>query len=188
MLKRTMAVAIAMLFVMAAGSAAAQCTIGVYADAAGTQNVATGYRNGDTFHVYVVVFDEAALNAVSYGLEVPGLGTEIFIADDTVYGPTGNGINILTSNGSNVGLGECAPGFYGHPILVADYSLVYYTYQEGRTISVVANPDSDPNVPVVSDCTGVLHTCDFGPSLFSEHPIPAESHSFGEVKALYNND
>jgi hypothetical protein len=186
MLKRTMAVAIAMLFVMAAGSAAAQCTIGVYSDAAGTSNVATGMRNGDPFHVYVVVFDEAALNAVSYGLVVPGLNQDIYLMN-SAWGPTGDGINIMTSNGSNVGLGECAPGFYGSPILVADYTLLYPDYALPRTVSVVANPDSDPNLPVVSDCTGVLHTCDFGPTCMVDGPIPAESHSFGEVKALYNN-
>ena len=147
-----------------------------------------GMPIGEPFHVYVMIFDEDALNAVSYGLEVPGLGTDIFRAEDTLYGPSGNGINIVTSNGNNVGLGECAQGFQHAPILVADYSFVYFSYLSSRTISAVPNADSDPGVPVVSDCAVQLHSCALGPTLYLDMcgGFPAESHSFGEVKALYS--
>jgi hypothetical protein len=163
----------------------ATCTVGVYSNAAGSSYVISP-ADQEAFHVYVVVFDEAALNAVSYGLDVPGLGSEIFLFESS-WGPTGNGINILTSNGNNVGLGDCVPGFYGVPILVADYTFVFPAYVIPTMIRVVANPDSDPDLPVVSDCSGELSTCEVGPSLFiTTPPFPTESRSFGAVKALYD--
>jgi hypothetical protein len=186
MLKRTMAVVFAMLVVMAAGSAVAQCTVGVYADANGTVNVAGGFRNGDQFHVYVVLFTENVVSAVSYGLDVPGLNTDIFI-QELSYGASGNGINVLTANGNNVGLGECAVGFGGLPVMVTDYTMFMPFWAPPRTLNVVPNPDENSSFPVMADCTGNLSTCDAGQSLVVETPVAVEASSFGAVKGLYNN-
>jgi hypothetical protein len=185
-----MVVVFAMLVVMAAGSASAQCTLGVYADADGTVSTAQGFRNGDPFHVYVVLFTEGLVNAVSYNMIVPGLGVDIYNMDNpttpTLYGPSGTGINIV-GGGNNVGLGECAVGFGGLPVLVTDYTFIIPNFALPRSISIVANPDEDPNFPVVSSCAGELYTCEGTNSLLVEGPVAVESTSFSAVKNLYHN-
>jgi hypothetical protein len=187
-----MAVVFAMLVVMAAGSASAQCTLGVYADAQGTVSTAAGFRadpvNPDPVHVYVVLFKESLVNAVSFRLVVPGLGVDIFsntLDYPTLWGPSGDGLNV-PGVGNNVGLGECAVGFAGAPVLVADYTFFLPNYAPPRMISVIANPDENPDFPVVSDCAGNLSTCEGTQSLLVEGPVATESKSFGSLKSLYN--
>lgn len=191
MLKRTMAVVFAMLVVMAAGSASAQCTLGVYADANGTMSTAQGYRNGDELHMYVVLYTEGLVNAVAYNMIVPGLGVDIFAIDTpenpTLYGPSGTGINIANSGGNNVGIGECAVGFGGLPVLVTDYTFVVPNFAAPRTVSILPNTAADPNFPVVSSCAGELYPCEGTSSLLVEGPVAVESTSFGAVKNLYHN-
>ncbi len=135
MFKRTMMVVVAMLVVMAAGYAAAQCTVGVYADANGTVSSFIPTQ-GTNFHIYVVLFAENAVNAVAYDLDLPGLNTEIFIISQT-YGPSGGRFNVSEATGNNVGLGECAIGFGGLPILVTDYEVqIPFPTSASRTVSV----------------------------------------------------
>lgn len=69
---------------------------------------------------------------------------------------------------------------------MADYPLAFYSLRESEILRVLANPDSDPELPVVSDCNGMLHSCEIGPSLVVG-VVPTESHSFGTVKSLYSN-
>lgn len=184
MLKRTMAVVFAIAIAMTAGSVGAQtCSIGVYADADGTVNVYQP-RTGESFHVYVVLFVENVVNAVSYDLAVPGLNDEIFI-QNLAFGPQGEGFSITTANGENVGLGECAVGYNGLPIVVADYTMLMPVASPERTLSILPNPDESSELPVINDCGNVLSTCEIGPSLIVETPVATQATSFGAVKSLY---
>ena len=185
MLKMTMAVALA-LVAMVAGPAGAQCTLGVYADAAGTSSVVQPVE-GENFDVYVVLFVESLVDAVSYELVAPGLGTD-FVALSTVYGPEGGGINISTPNGENVGLGECAVGYNGNPVLVTKYTFFPINLSaSGSQISVTGNADENDLVPVYSNCTGAVLDCAAGPELIVDSVVATESASFGAVKSLYHN-
>jgi len=184
MFKRTMMVVFAMLVVMAAGSASAQCTVGVYADANGTMNTFQPTQ-GQVFHVYVVLFTENALNAVSYAIDIPGLGTDLLLGGAIGFGPSGNGFNVHEATGENVGLGECAIGFSGLPVVVADYPLVFLIPGAARNVTVLPNISVDPTFAQVNTCANQLITCDLGPSLMVDAPVANESTSFGAVKSLY---
>lgn len=188
MLKRTMAVVFAVVLAMTAGSVAAQtgCSVGAYADTQGTVNLFQPVV-GTNFDVYVVLFTENLANAVAYTLDVPGLNSDIFQMG-VAYGPTGTGINITTANGNNVGLGDCAVGFGGLPVVVARYTfLIPFDGAPTRTMAVAGNCDEDCNFPVYSDCLGNLSPCDVGPALQVEGPVATESASFGAVKSLFGN-
>lgn len=186
MLKRTMAVVFALVLAMTATSALAQtCVIGVYADDAGTTHVFQPTQN-EEFNVYVVIFVEDLVSAASYGIDIPGLYTEVFLMD-TTFGPTGDGLNFFSTNGYyQVGLGECTIGFTGLPVLVATYTLLmpFETTAE-RTITVGPNMDANPLAPEYSTCQGVIKSCDVGPGLLVEGVVANDSESWGAVKALY---
>lgn len=194
MLKMTTVVAIALSLALAANPVAAQCTLGVYADAAGTEGLVSPVV-GETFDAYVVMFLEGLVNGVGYTLVGENLGDFAFIG--AVYGSDG-GVNIPNEQnapyfgGSNVGLGECAIGFNGFPIVVAKYTVLALSANNtvlDATLSVTGNArasDLDPTVPVYSDCNGVEISCGIGPSLAIETPVSGDSESFGAVKSLFN--
>lgn len=183
MLKRTMAVVIAIALAMIAGPVAAQtCTVGVYADANGSSTLVQPVAD-TTYDFYVVLFTEDLANAVSYQLVAPA-GTLIL---GSAFGPTGAGLNIGTANGENVGLGECAVGFNGLPIVVTRYTALALAGQAPGTISVTGNADENGQFPVYSTCQGVLNVCETGASLTVEGPVATESTSFGAVKNLYHD-
>ena len=200
MLKRTTAVAIAIMIAMVAGPVAAQtCSVGLYSDASGSSSLVSP-TVGVVFDVYAILFTEGLANAVGYTL-VPDLGPDL-LATGATYGPNGGGINIPNDSsdpifsGQNVGLGVCAVGFDGVPIQVAKYSFVALGPNVGpasgvaATIGVTGNArssDLDPTVPVVSDCNGNLSSCDIGPSLVIEPPVSEGAESFGAVKSLFRN-
>lgn len=190
MLKRTMAVVLALVMAMTAGSvfAQSQCVIGVYADTEGTD----GYYQpivGQQFHVYVVMNLQDTIKAVSYTLEVPGLGTEIFMIGDPLWGPAGEGIAIPEVpqlwTSVDVGLGECVNGFTGFPVLIADYAFIFLGPAPPRTLTV--GPYTDPLFPIYVDCFNEFKTCDIGPGLELGPPIANDSESWGAVKSLFGN-
>jgi hypothetical protein len=194
MLKRTTAVAIAILIAMIASPVAAQtCTLGVYGDADG----ATGFVSpvvGELFDVYVVMFYEGLANGVGYTLLLQG-GPDLLSAGAT-FGEGGIGLNIPndvndpTFSGANVGLGTCAIGFNGNALVVARYSFVAIGVNGAATFSLTGNSrssDLDPAFPVFSDCLGVISSCGVGPALTVEAPVANETESFGAVKSLYRN-
>ena len=189
MLQR-LTLALFVLLVFSAGTASAQadpfCTIGVYADADGTLSTFQPVQ-GEPFDVYVVMFSESLVNAVALQLFVPGLGNEVVqISED--FGPGGGGLNIPTSGGFNIGLGECAVGFGGLPIRIARFGFLFPFETIGtRTINLGPNPDEDPEAPVFSDCQGRIYPCNVAQGLFLEGPVDTQSESFGAVKSLYAN-
>jgi len=189
MLRRTMIAVVAILIAMSAGSVMAQsCTVGVYGDADATVGFVQPIE-GQNFDVYVILFAENLASAASYSLDIPNLNVDLFNLV-TTYGPSGGGINLPSANGENVGLGECAIGFGGAPLVVARHTmlmlpLLYDGAQ--RSISVGGNCDEDCNNPVMSSCSGVLSTCDAGATLLVDGVIATQSASFGAVKSLFSN-
>lgn len=191
MLKRTMAVVMVLALALTAGSAVAQtCTVGVYADAAGTQNFFTPTQ-GEAFSIHMVAFVEDFVNAVGpYELIVPNLVTPENPTGDVIalgnfFGPSNSGIAIDddgTQGGLyNAGLGECAIGFNAVPIVVETYTLFFpFHPQDQRIVSIVGTPD-------YSTCQGVTNSCAVVSDLLLDSVISTTSESWGAVKSLYGN-
>lgn len=187
MLKRTMAVGLALALALTAGTAAAQqCSIGAYADRDGTVPL---FQPTEVvpFEVYVVLFTEDTVNAAAYNISFPDEGNSLFLQGQPLWGPGGGGINIVTPGGNNVGLGECAIGFTGLPVVIACYNVLVTASNPGGTVDILPNPDvdGDNTRPQYSTCQGILKPCEVGPSLLLEPPIATQSESFGAVKSLY---
>lgn len=180
------------LFLLCAGASTtrAQCTIAAYADAAGTSSLLSQYvAGGQTFSIYVVMFTEDTAAAAAYRFvpDLPELGQTIFL-QDRIFGPSGNGLVIDESTGTNVALTECVYGFSGAPILVTEYEYVVAVdqYPEG-IVSLEANT-SQGETPVYVTCTNIIKPCDPGPTLSLFAPFPAQTTSFGAVKSLFGGE
>lgn len=193
MLKMTTVAAIALMIAFAASPVAAQCTLGVYGDVAGSESLVSPVL-GEPFDVYVVMFVEGLVNGVGYTL-VSENADDLTALGAGAFGPDGGGLNIPNDQnnpvfgGANVGLGLCAVGFGGLGIEVAKYTFLPLTSTREATLSVVGNDrssDLGPELPVFSDCQGVISQCDIGPSLTIEQPVSEGNESFGAVKSLYN--
>jgi hypothetical protein len=185
MLKKSIAVVFAIALAMTATVAIAQtnCSIGAYGDAGGTQNIASPVE-GQTFSVFVVLFTEDTAAAAAYSIDIPGLGTEVF-TQSISYGPSGLGLHIPEAGGVSVAFGECAIGFTGLPVVVAEYELFALAEYAGGVITVSENTTQGP-VPLYVTCNDIIRTCAEGPSLVVEPVIPTEASSFSSIKSLYN--
>jgi hypothetical protein len=185
MLKRTMTAVLTVTLLVTAGSAMAQCVIGVYADAAGTVSAIDVFQFQE-FDVYVVIHNEASVEGASYALETPpGTAVQQIPHGSGIYGPNGNGLSIVSPGGENVGFQSCAIGFGGQPVLVARYvSRAFGLQAVGGEYRVLANPDEGAS-PVHATCNGFLLDCPNLQSLLITGVIATESKSFGAVKSLY---
>ncbi len=191
-MRKRITIFLAALAVLAMANAAmaqipqSDCNLGVYADMQGTISQLEPTQ-GQPFTVYVVMYLEGLVNAVAFDLLVPKLNQELFLIGES-FGPGGGGINIASPGGYNIGLGECAIGFNGLPILVSSHTfLIPGEVASARTISLAPNLDSDPEAPIFSVCTGQIFVCTISNNLLLTAPIATESASFGAVKSLYAN-
>jgi hypothetical protein len=183
MLKRTMTAVLTITLLVSAGPAMAQCVIGIYADAAGTQSTIDPILF-EEFNVYVVIHNEASVEGASYGLTSPP-GVQVINHGSGVYGPNGNGFNLVSPGGENVGFQNCAIGFGGLPVLVAQYtSIVFDISAVGGRFQMIANLD-EGTLPVHATCNGFLINCGNLMDLGINMVIANESKSFGAVKSLY---
>lgn len=192
MLRKTMAAVFALALALTAGTASAQCVLGVYADEAGTESNLSGQRTGENFNFYVVLHVEDLADAVGYSIDIPGQNVDIFVVNRS-YGPDGTGINVESTGGDNVGLGGCYPGFSNVAILVTTYTAFQPNWTPSKVITLGPNPDSGgggvdtSTYPVYSNCQGDLVDCTNTTSLTLEQPVATEATSFGAVKSLYGN-
>jgi hypothetical protein len=184
MLKRTMTAVLMITLLVTAGSAMAQCVIGIYADAAGTVSTIDPILF-EEFNVYVVIRNEASVEGASYGLTSPP-GTQVIPHGSGVYGPNGNGFNLVSPGGENVGFQNCAIGFGGNPVLVAQYvsRIVDADVAVGGRYQMIANLD-EGTLPVHATCNGFLINCGNIMDLGITSVIATVSKSFGAVKSLY---
>jgi len=165
------------------------CRIGIYGDPAGTQQTFFTPAIGVIFPIYVVMRAEASVDAVALNVEYTGPGE--FLMFNWQVGPSGGGIDIPGPGGHNLGLGECAVGYGGQPILVTRIDVVQislgadpgkgpipYPYQ------VLPNPDENPLYPVYATCPGQLRTCEQVETGWL-YPVPTAGKSWGQIKSLY---
>ena len=189
MLKKTMFLAVALMMAFTV-NASAQCTFGVYADAEGTQTSAVAQRNLGSpiyqFDVYYVMYVEDFVLGAAWNREVTGASSLIGATQD--YDPSSQFLEV-TEYGFRMGLGDCQIGFGGNGVYVLKETLILEDdYSDNETyVTVLPNALEDPNSVVYSDCSqeATLHLCDGMGSLTILSIIPAESTSFGAVKALF---
>jgi len=167
-----------------AGSSMAQppCVVGAYTDAAGTQSAHVPVLNS-FFDVFVVMHIEFAVTGLAYSMTWPPHVLPIVQG----YGPTGHGLNVPTSGGNNVGLGECALGFNNTPIVVAYYQGFTVNLAGPSEITLGPNTDESLSLPVYADCADHLFECQGVQDLQLAGVIGTEESSFGAVKSLYGN-
>jgi hypothetical protein len=167
--------------VITAGSASAQCVMGVYADAAGTISV-TAPTEFQPFDVYVVLRDEAAVEGVSYKINFP-LGIQ---PTQALYGPNEGGFEFPTPGGVIVEFGECVIGFGGNDIRVARYTAIPTDNSlVNVSVTLESNVDENPLHVEYATCSGQIAECQDTQNLLITHVIGTESKSFGAVKSLY---
>jgi hypothetical protein len=179
---RNLALLLAILVVLLpASSVEAECIIGVFADAAGTETVywPTQFQ---WFDFYVVLWDEAAVEGVSYNLITP---PELVIGTQE-FSPDGIGFQFVTPGGDIIGFGECAFGFGGQSILVAHYSALW-TSPTGLPsfIRLEPNVTENPAAIVYATCSELVEECPNVQDLYLTYGAPVESRSFGAVKSLF---
>lgn len=189
MLKRTMTAALMIALVITAGSAMAQCVIGAYADAAGTESV-TAPTQFVPFDTYIILRAEAAVEGANYRFTVPS-GV---VVTGRFMGPNGAGFEFLTGTDNFSwwdtinGFGECVIGFGGNDVLVARYTCIA-TDANIVNESITLSPNlTDPNMPAsieFASCSGFVGECGGIQNLLISHVIGTESKSFGAVKSLY---
>lgn len=195
MLRRVLLALFALLLFAAPASAQATtgCGISVYAEADGTGHYVTA---GDLVLVemYVVLFVEDAVKAVSYSIDIDTSFLDYFWVSDS-YGPDYTGINIGSPGGYNVGLGVCVPGFLQSPVLVARHTIMTVgNYKQAAakspyviaTVSVAPNVDENPDFPVYASCDNRIEPCDPGMALsIMSGGVPVASETMSRIKALY---
>jgi hypothetical protein len=184
MLKRTMTAVLTITLLITAGSAMAQCVIGVYADAAGTESGIEPVLFS-TFDVYVVLRNEASVEGASFLLQSPA-GVLNINPGSGLYGPDEQSFNLVSPGGENIGFTDCAIGFGGLPVQVARYSTTVFDLGAiGGLFEVLANVDEDLLFPIHATCNGFLIQCPNTQALEITGIIATESKSFGAVKSLY---
>jgi hypothetical protein len=176
-----MTAALMIALVITAGSASAQCVVGVYADAAGTISVTAPTQFVD-FDVFVILRDEAAVEGASYKINFPAT----VFPTNVWYGPDEGGFEFLTPNGVITGFGQCAIGFGGNDIQVAHYTAIA---TDGALVNeeISLGPNIDESLTNVqyATCSGGVVDCGSVQNLLISHVVGTESKSFGAVKSLY---
>jgi len=184
MLKRTMASVIAIAMIAFAGAAMAQsCTVAVYADAVGTQSY-TKPTQFKQFDLYLIIRAESAISGVAWDATIPSVVNPSLSS----VGPGGGGLSVEDPNGGqSTGLGQCAVGFNGNPVQVAQWSCIALAWYHPTFVHVGPNVDQNPTSPVFVDCADNIHPCDGTVDLILDSPIANDDQSFGAVKSLYGN-
>ena len=198
-MRRPLSIAILLfLFVscLALPASSQDCEANLFGDPGGSYSSVVVPGPFEVFEFYVVIHTENLVKAASYRLQFESWGSDILVLSST-YGPEGNGISIQTVNGENVGLGECALGFGGLPVVVATYRAILVpsgTAENGAAKSpqpvagarIFGNPDENPDLVVYGDCNNQLHTCTTGRMLLVyDGRVATETRTFGQIKALY---
>lgn len=187
MLKKSIAVVFAIALAMTATVASAQ-TIAAYGDPAGTQSLLEPQLDfvGDTFSMFIVLFTEDNAAAAAYKVNIPGLGASVFL-QEALWGPSGNGLVIEEATGTNVALTECVFGFFGAPILIAEYRLAPLPGWPGGEVTLEANiSQGDGTSPVYVTCPAVIKNAAPGPGLNITAAVDTDATSFSSIKSLYN--
>jgi len=160
-------------------------TIGLYADAQGTQCNIVDNATG-LLPIYVV--HVASVGAGGYAFSAPKpacMVGAIFLSDTDPFGMfLGN-----TQTGVVIPYGPCETG----PIHVTTMNFFAFgTSEPCCSYPVLGHPDFDPTNPLVFDCAnqaylaqGLTATINGNATCPCGYPVPLEETSWGRVKALY---
>lgn len=189
MLRKAMFLTVALIMAFAV-NASAQCVFGVYADAEGTQTAVVAQRDlGNpifALEVYYVMYVEDFVSGAAWNREVTGAFA--LLGSQQNYDPLQQFLEV-TPDGFRMGLGDCHVGYGGNAVFVLWETLILEDdYSDGTgLIQVLPNPLQSETEVIYTDCSqdAVKKPCDGMGSLFIASIIPAESSSFGAVKALY---
>jgi len=156
-----------------------QPKIGIYFDTAATQTQGTFNGGFDTYHTaYIFAVDtEKLVGGAAFKLT---MDARISLLSATF--PAGVQIGTLLE-GIQIGFTDCAPGFYGTPVLCS--TLTLWT---GANLLADAELRIDPyplaGVIQLADCDGIITNVAGGTATLTI-PVGAESDTWGQVKALY---
>jgi hypothetical protein len=178
----------AIALIALAGASMAQsenCVLGVYTDTVGSPEGSVHVPIlFATFDVYVVIKVESTVGGVAHSMQWPSHIIPSHVSD----GPGGNGIRIDDGTGGlSIGLGECAIGYQGLPIVVSHYSAFTVAQFGPSEVTVGPNPSEDPMHVIFADCAQHLIPCFGTLALELDAVIGTEDKSFGAVKSLYGN-
>ena len=136
----------------------------------------------ESFDLYVLLYAESTVAGAAYAITWP----PYVVASPVGYGPSALGISIHGPSGETVGLGECAVGFGGDPILIAHYQAFVLAWFNATYITLEPNLSEHPLSPVYADCANRILPCtEVVPFLVGA--VSAGAASFGAVKALYGS-
>lgn len=185
-------------------SSAQDCTIGAYASADppsvfGWKQIAP--RLYVPASIYIVLYAEAAIDGAAFRLNFESLVGSYPLLYQTWFegiSPDGEGFQFDSPGGHYLGFGECALGFGGASILVAELNLVLLSEppaqlagkspQPFMRIFVEANADENANYPVYAGCSEYVGECATpGDPLYVYYGgrVPVRSRSWGSLKSLY---
>ena len=181
---RTLILVLLVMLMWTSAAQAQDCTIAAYADPEGTR-ACVWAPESQIFSVYVVMFVENTVAAAAYSMTYP-IGPSGMFLQARFSGPSGNGLVIDESTGTNVALAECVIGFGGGPVLVDEYQFVVFPGFAGGVIDVGPNTSQHPDLPVYVTCSDATHECTPGRSLWL-CDVPTEARSFGTIKSLFQN-
>lgn len=185
MLRRTLMSVMAIAMIALAGASMAQsenCVLGVYTDADGTMSTHVPILFS-FFDVFTVIRVESTVGGVAHSMTWPGHVVPSVVSQ----GPGGTGISISGPGGYSIGLGECAIGFQGLPVVVTHYQAIAVAVAGPSQVTVGPNTDEDPMHVVFADCAQNLIPCFGTLALQLDGVIGTEDTSFGAVKSLYGN-
>ncbi len=194
MLKKAMFLTLILLMGVVVSASAqmtttAGCTIGVFADEAGTQTVITPLRDqGNPYFFldvyYVIRVEDLVLGAAWYR-SVTGFSASTYDIDWQSYGTFIDD----RPEGWRIGLGTCQLGYGGAAIPIMKETLLLVDDYQGGTGSIQVIPNTlqlPAGMVAYSDCLGEVKGCPGMGSLTIESVIPAPGKSFGAVKALFH--
>ena len=129
--------------------------------------------------------------------------TADYLTDTLGFGPYGDGFNLTSPGGFNVGFGECIWGFDAFPVVVAQLGIFLVdpglqTLEQKAPaafmdIEVVNNVDENPDYPVFVGCSGAGLTVKYIEECRESAPVltlfagevSTVTQSWGALKSLY---
>lgn len=191
-------VLLALCLALADPAWAQDCNLGIFGDEGGLDNggYATSEQSGGIYRaeIYYVIRTEGYLMAAAWSTEVVGdftiLARQGYIDDYATFLES-------REEGYRVGLGTCYWGTMQPITILREVLFLQHDYlapTEGSVerspwfepaLIAAPNPIQDPFHIIVSDCTGVLRTCEPGSMLLLRFIVPVEGESFGRIKAMY---
>jgi hypothetical protein len=155
-------------------------TVGVFWDQAGAETNLSENGGYDVTHTaYILAVDtEQTVGGVAFQLQ---LDPRITLTNAAF--PAGIQVGTLT-DGIQVGFTNCYFGYYGNPVLISTLTLwTGNNLMSNAALDILPYPPA--GVVQLADCNAVIRPVLGGRATLTI-PVPAEEHSWGQVKNLYS--